>query len=73
MCVCSEGWGVSAKFCSSDRVAAKGLTFPLLSQAALECWDLLLPVLSRPVKQPWGSRDGDRKALADPFRTGPGG
>lgn len=48
VCVCSEGRGVSTEFCCSDRVAAKGLTFSLLSQAPLECWDLLLPVLSRP-------------------------
>lgn len=47
-CVCAQKGGVSAEFCCSDRVAAKGLMFPSLSQAPLECWDLLLPVLSRP-------------------------
>lgn len=40
-CVCAQKGGVFEEFCLSDRVAAKGLTFPLLSQAPLECWSCL--------------------------------
>lgn len=72
MCVCSEG-GVSAEFCCSDRVAAKGLMFPSCPRpfwnAGTCCYQSCLDLL----EQPWGSREGDRKALADLFRTGPGG